>query len=65
MNHEEMRRFFNIRNVLALIFTLGFFALIAVHVFVKGVTIPEVLIGAAIAQIMIIIQFYFRRAEPQ
>ena len=39
--------------------------LIGVHAFVSTVAIPEIIIGAAIAQITIIIQFYFRRAKPQ
>lgn len=55
----------NIRNILALIFTLGLFAMIGVHVFVSSITIPDILIGAVIVQITLIVQFYFRRAEPQ
>jgi len=54
----------NIRNILSLIFSLGLFAIIGVHVFVKSITIPEILIGAVIVQITLIVQFYFRRAEP-
>ncbi len=56
---------FSIRNVLALIFTIGFFSVIAAHVFIDTITIPEILLGAMIVQITLIVQFYFRRSKPQ
>ena len=60
-----IKNFANIRNILSLLFTFGFFGMIGVHVFVEDVEIPEMLTGAAIVQITLIIQFFFRRAEPQ
>ena len=56
---------FNIRNILSVIFTIGFFAVLAVHVFVESISIPEILLGALIVQITLIVQFYFRRSKPQ
>ena len=65
MSTNTLEKFGNIRNLLAIIFTLGFFAMIGVHVFVSTVKIPEILMGAAIVQITLIVQFFFRRSKPQ
>jgi len=61
---STLSKFWNIRNVLALLFTAMLGGLIAVHVFVSTVEIPEIIVGAAIVQITLIVQFYFRRSEP-
>ena len=65
MSVNTNHKFATIRNLLAIIFTLGFFAMIGVHVFVSTVKIPEILMGAAIVQITLIVQFFFRRANPK
>ena len=59
------QRIFTVRNAVALIFALGFFIVIAVYVFVDSIDIPEILLGAMIVQITLIVQFYFRRSKPQ
>lgn len=51
----------NIRSILAILFTIGLFAMIGIHVFIQTLKIPEILIGAVIVQITLIVQFYFRR----
>ena len=65
MSVSSLSKFWNIRNVLSITFTGGFFGMIASHIVYPDVVIPEMITGAAIAQLTIIIQFFFRRAEPQ
>ena len=62
---SSLSKFWNIRNVLALAFTGGFFGMIGTSYVLPDVVVPEIITGAAIAQLTIIIQFFFRRAEPQ
>ena len=55
----------NIRNTIAIIFTVGFFSVLGTHFFISDFVIPEILLGAMIVQITLIVQFFFRRSKPQ
>lgn len=65
LEKSALTKFFNIRNVLALLFTGGFFGMVGIYTYFPDVAIPEMIVGAAIAQMTLIVQFFFRRAEPQ
>ena len=59
------QKILTVRNAVSLIFALGFFIVIGTFVLLPEIEIPEILLGAMIVQITLIVQFYFRRSQPQ
>lgn len=65
---SALEKFWTIRNVLALIFASGYFGFLFYSV-ERGLTaenpVLTMLLGIMSAAMILIMQFYFRRAEPQ
>ena len=66
--NKTLQDFWNIRNILALIFTIGYFSFLFYSV-QMGLTsdnpVLTMLLGIMSAALMLIVQFFFRRSEPQ
>ena len=65
---SPLDKFWNIRNIIALIFVIGYFSFLFYSV-EKGLTsenpVLTLLLGIMSAAVILIVQFYFRRSEPQ
>jgi len=63
-----LAKFWNIRNVLGLIYIVGYFSFLFYSV-ERGLTeenpVLTILLGIMSAGVILVTQFYFRRAEPQ
>ncbi len=68
MSIQSKESLFNIRNILSLIFVIGYFTFLFYSV-EKNLTsdnpVLTMLLGIMSAALMLIIQFFFRRAQPQ
>ncbi|MCH7534727.1 MAG: hypothetical protein IH948_03105 [Bacteroidetes bacterium] len=65
---SALDKFWNIRNIIALIFVVGYFSFLFYSV-ERGLTsenpVLTLLLGIMSAAVILIVQFYFRRSEPQ
>jgi len=65
---SALDKFWNIRNILGLIYILGYFSFLFYSV-ERGLAeenpVLTVLLGIMSAGVVLVTQFYFRRAEPQ
>jgi len=68
MVEDPLSNIWNIRNIIALIFVVGYFAFLFYAV-EKGLTaenpVLTLLLGIMSAAVILIVQFYFRRSQPQ
>jgi uncharacterized membrane protein len=55
----------NIRSILALVFSGGFFGVLFVYAFMPSYAPPEMVLGALIAVLTLVTQFYFRKAQSK
>ncbi len=65
---NPLAKIWNIRNIIALIFVVGYFSFLFYSV-ERGLTsenpVLTLLLGIMSAAVILIVQFYFRRSQPQ